>query len=296
VLITRGKTLEQKPAMVRNVVEACREGWRKYLDDPAAANAAMGKLNTEMDAETFKEAAAAQKSLIENDETAKAGLGTMTVDRWEKSGQQLIDLKVIDRAPSPAECFSNIPGPKSPERRMKRATPRPLTARPPTSGRPGSELGASREYRIRVYSVKGRVCNSPKQVMPQSHEGATMARRRSPRLGNLKALAKVVRSLPNPPTDAVARKRKMVAEFCQMLGAEYSCPPGQSIPDSHTATAKRLKGCWRATAKSKLPTSSESAAIPFTSTSPLSIVTSRSTAAGNCSRGLLNGRRSGSET
>ena len=62
--------------------------------------------------------------------------------------------------------------------------------------------------------------------MPGSDQGVTMARTGSSRMGNLKSLAKVVRALPNPPSDAVARKRKMVAEFCQLLGAEYSCPPG----------------------------------------------------------------------
>jgi NitT/TauT family transport system substrate-binding protein len=113
VLITSGKTLHQKPEMVRNVVDACREGWQKYLDDPSAANTAMGKLNTEMDAETFKEAAAAQKPLIENDETTESGLGRMTAQRWEDLGRQLVELKVIDRAAVPGECFSNIPGPPS---------------------------------------------------------------------------------------------------------------------------------------------------------------------------------------
>ena len=57
-----------------------------------------------------------------------------------------------------------------------------------------------------------------------------MARTSSSRLGNFGAMAKVVRSLPNPPSDAVSRKRKMVAEFCQMLGADYSCPPSRAIP------------------------------------------------------------------
>ncbi len=113
VLITSGRTLQQKPGMVKNVVEACREGWRKYLDDPAAANAAMGKLNTEMDADTFKEAAAAQKPLIENEDTAKFGLGSMTAARWEELGRELVELKVIDRAPAAAECYVDLGAPKA---------------------------------------------------------------------------------------------------------------------------------------------------------------------------------------
>ena len=66
--------------------------------------------------------------------------------------------------------------------------------------------------------------------------------RTSSRLGNFTALAKVVRSLPNPPTDAVARKRQMVAAFCQMLGAEYSCPPGRAIPGLAPRHRQTLEG------------------------------------------------------
>jgi DNA-binding CsgD family transcriptional regulator len=56
-------------------------------------------------------------------------------------------------------------------------------------------------------------------------------------------MARVVRSLPNPPSDSVTRKRKMVAEFCQLLGAEYSRPPGRSVPGlspRHGQTLERL--------------------------------------------------------
>jgi NitT/TauT family transport system substrate-binding protein len=86
---------------------ACREGWRAYLDNPAAANAEMGKLNQDMDAQTFADAATAQKPLIETDETRKIGLGMMTLERWKLLSQQLLDLKVIDKAPAPEECFIN---------------------------------------------------------------------------------------------------------------------------------------------------------------------------------------------
>ncbi len=53
VLITRGETVRSHPQKVKQVVEACREGWRQYLDDSSAANAIMAKLNTEMDAKTL---------------------------------------------------------------------------------------------------------------------------------------------------------------------------------------------------------------------------------------------------
>lgn len=105
VLITRGETIRDHPDQVKAIVEACREGWGQYLDDPSAANAAMGKLNTEMDADTFKQAAAAQKPLIE---TGSAPVGSMSADRWSQLAQQLVQLKVIDAAPPAEQCFVDV--------------------------------------------------------------------------------------------------------------------------------------------------------------------------------------------
>jgi NitT/TauT family transport system substrate-binding protein len=108
VLVTRGAMLrdKDKKETVRAFVAASAEGWRRYLDDPTAANAVMAKLNTAMDAETFAAAAAAQKPLIETDETKKAGLGTMSETRWAKLAADLVELGVITKAPPPTECFA----------------------------------------------------------------------------------------------------------------------------------------------------------------------------------------------
>jgi len=70
-----------------------------------------------------------------------------------------------------------------------------------------------------------------------------MARTASSRLGNVSAMARVVRSLPVPAPEAVTQKRKMVAEFCQLLGAEFSRPPARAVPGlapRHTQTLERL--------------------------------------------------------
>ena len=65
VVITHGETLRGDAARVAHFVAALREGWRSYLADPAPANALMGPLNPEMDAEAFRLAAEAQQPLIE---------------------------------------------------------------------------------------------------------------------------------------------------------------------------------------------------------------------------------------
>lgn len=108
VLITRRKMLEDNASQVKAVVDACRLGWRKYLDDPSAANQHMHELNSEMDPQTFAAAAEAQKPLIETVETKVDGIGSMTAERWKALGQQLVDLKVVESAPPAEKCFVNF--------------------------------------------------------------------------------------------------------------------------------------------------------------------------------------------
>ncbi|MGZ3458782.1 MAG: ABC transporter substrate-binding protein, partial [Archangium sp.] len=99
VVITRRELWKEQPGRVKDFVAAVREGWRTYLENPAPANAVMAKLNTTMDAETFAAAAQAQKPLIETEETRVKGLGTMSRERWETLGRQLVELGLIDKAP-----------------------------------------------------------------------------------------------------------------------------------------------------------------------------------------------------
>jgi NitT/TauT family transport system substrate-binding protein len=105
VVIARGALWKENPDRVRAFVKATREGWRSYLDDPAPANAVMKKLNSTMDDETFMVAAEAQKPLIETAETKAKGLGVMTRERWETMAQQLVDLKIIEKAPPVGDLF-----------------------------------------------------------------------------------------------------------------------------------------------------------------------------------------------
>ena len=105
VLVTRGDYRQKNPQVVASMLAAVRDGWRAYLDDPSKTNATMQQLNPSMDAETFTAAAGAQRPLIETDETKQSGLGVMTLPRWETLCTQLVDLKVVDKAPPAAACF-----------------------------------------------------------------------------------------------------------------------------------------------------------------------------------------------
>jgi NitT/TauT family transport system substrate-binding protein len=97
VLATSESYLKANPQIVKSMIDAVREGWQSYLVDPIKSNDYMGKLNPTMDAQTFKDSAAAQKPLIENSETKRLGLGAMTLDRWQTLVQQLVELRVIDK-------------------------------------------------------------------------------------------------------------------------------------------------------------------------------------------------------
>ncbi|HEX9297487.1 MAG TPA: ABC transporter substrate-binding protein [Polyangiaceae bacterium] len=108
VVITRRELVAQKPEMVAAFVAATAEGWRSYLVDPEPTNAVIARLNPSMDAVALKAAADAQKPLIETEHTRRSGLGSMTTDRWEILAKQLLELRIIERAPTVSEIFVRV--------------------------------------------------------------------------------------------------------------------------------------------------------------------------------------------
>jgi NitT/TauT family transport system substrate-binding protein len=108
VLVTRAEVLARNPELVKAVVSSVRAGWREYLDRPEAANRMMQDLNKSMDENTFKESAEAQKALVETDHTRAKGLGVMTEERWQTLTRQLLDLKLIKKAPEAGAMFENL--------------------------------------------------------------------------------------------------------------------------------------------------------------------------------------------
>jgi len=107
VIITTTKMIRQNADVVGAMTGALTEGWLAYLKDPKPANDVMGKLNRTMDAKTFAAAAEAQKPLIESDVTKQNRVGWMTTERWQELAKQLVDLKVVIKAPPAEECFKN---------------------------------------------------------------------------------------------------------------------------------------------------------------------------------------------
>jgi NitT/TauT family transport system substrate-binding protein len=105
VVITHGETLRGDAARVARFVAALREGWQGYLADPGPANAMMGPLNPEMDAEAFRLAAEAQQPLIE---VAGGTVGSMTRERWAELADQLKALGLVKEA-QPADAYFTNP-------------------------------------------------------------------------------------------------------------------------------------------------------------------------------------------
>lgn len=108
VVVVRRQLLDEKPTLVRSFVAASAQGWRTYLDQPGPTNEVMAKLNPAMDAATFAAASEAQRELIENDETRRLGLGVMKRERWETLARQLVEAKVIERAPEVDRLFHPV--------------------------------------------------------------------------------------------------------------------------------------------------------------------------------------------
>jgi NitT/TauT family transport system substrate-binding protein len=100
VLSTSGELLKSKPDLAKKMVDAVREGWRAYLDNPQPTNEKMRALNPTVDAATYAEIAEAQKPLIE-----ASPLGKMTAERWASLAAALKNLGDIPQSTNSSECF-----------------------------------------------------------------------------------------------------------------------------------------------------------------------------------------------
>lgn len=100
VLATRREVANQKPVLVRSMIDAVRAGWNAYLDDPAPTNDLMGQLNPTMDAPTFSASAEAQAPLIRTSQ-----VGAMTTERWASLLADLESLGLIKPGIQPEQIL-----------------------------------------------------------------------------------------------------------------------------------------------------------------------------------------------
>ena len=103
VLVTSGDYLRKNSGASKNMVDATREGWRVYLDNPAPTNDRMRALNPTIDPAGYADIAALQKPLVE-----AATLGMMTKERWQTMADQLKEIGDIPDASIADACFKNL--------------------------------------------------------------------------------------------------------------------------------------------------------------------------------------------
>jgi NitT/TauT family transport system substrate-binding protein len=107
-LITTRSYVQQHPDLVAKFVRASIKGWRDYLNDPAAANAEIAKLNPALNPEWMQYTWQQLRDghFVAGDDPSGAELGQMDPKRWSTMYEQLVDLKVIAKPIDPATAYT----------------------------------------------------------------------------------------------------------------------------------------------------------------------------------------------
>ena len=89
-------------------MRASLKGWRDYLNDPAAAHAAIAKLNPALNPEwmQFTWQKLREGHFVAGNDPSGAQLGQMDPKRWATMYEQLTDLKVIANPFDPATAYT----------------------------------------------------------------------------------------------------------------------------------------------------------------------------------------------
>lgn len=108
VLITTGTLIRENPELVQRFVDATRQGWRNYLEDPTPGNQAiLGANQHGMTAEALQFGATELKPLAVPDGMDLQEVGTMTLERWETLIEQIQTIEPDDATNVKAqECFT----------------------------------------------------------------------------------------------------------------------------------------------------------------------------------------------
>jgi NitT/TauT family transport system substrate-binding protein len=108
VMFTTRDFLAQHPEVVAKFVRASVRGWREYLNDPAAAHASIVKLNPALSPDwmQFTWQALRDGHFVTGDAPSVMQLGQMTQQRWDTMYEQLLELKVIEKAFDPSSAYT----------------------------------------------------------------------------------------------------------------------------------------------------------------------------------------------
>ncbi len=108
VMFTTREFLDQHPEVVEKFVRASIKGWRDYLNDPTAGNAAVSKVNPALNQEwmQFTWQSLRDGGFVTGDDHSGKQLGNMEAARWTTMYNQLLELKVIEKPIDPATAYT----------------------------------------------------------------------------------------------------------------------------------------------------------------------------------------------
>lgn len=81
------------PPWTEKLVEATRKGWEAYMASPDRANAAVAKLNDQLEPSLLGCITEAQRPFVTG--SAGAALGAMAAPRWEQTASSLVELELL---------------------------------------------------------------------------------------------------------------------------------------------------------------------------------------------------------
>jgi NitT/TauT family transport system substrate-binding protein len=96
-LVTTRAVLETKRDLLARFVRASAEGWKRYLGNPAPGNVLIKKDNPEMEDEliAYGVRKIREHALVTGGDAAKAGILTMTDERWKQTASFMVSAKLL---------------------------------------------------------------------------------------------------------------------------------------------------------------------------------------------------------
>lgn len=92
IVVVSKKMIDEKPAVVQCLVDGSRKGWADFMKDPSVAFTAINKLNPQLTNEIMSYGHEMMKAnaLVENEDTAKHGIGWISEERWKSHYDMLV--------------------------------------------------------------------------------------------------------------------------------------------------------------------------------------------------------------
>ena len=110
VFYTSQAFLKQHPDIVAKFTQASIKGWRDYMNDPAATNALLLRLNPALNPEweQFSWSALNSGHYVTGRAPGGSDLGQFDPARWQTLYQQLLDLRVIQKPIDPTTAYTTL--------------------------------------------------------------------------------------------------------------------------------------------------------------------------------------------